>query len=223
METPEAQAQKAEENVLDVGNEILSWETWEFPPTERSRRWYILASVVGLFLLLYALFTANFVFGIIILMFAVITIMRDLKRPSRVPVYLTTSGLVFGNEYFRYEDIRDFSLSYEPPVVKNLYVTFHGRLRPMLSIDIEGHELVALSGFDFAFWRPRLVLIEDHVTHLKKHQLMTKNGYQLLLRTGLNSWYVPADTAYTFSMAARFEFVRKYYLGLPLRKWRYAR
>jgi FkbM family methyltransferase len=93
----------------------------------------------------------------------------------------------------------------------------------LLSIDIEGHELVALSGFDFAFWRPRLVLIEDHVTHLKKHQLMTKNGYQLLLRTGLNSWYVPADTAYTFSMAARFEFVRKYYLGLPLRKWRYAR
>jgi hypothetical protein len=137
METPEAQAQNAQDQALDVGNEILSWETWEFPPMERSRRWYVIASTVGLFLLLYALFTANFVFGIIILMFAVITILRDLKRPSRVPVYLTTSGLVFGNEYFRYEDIRDFSLSYEPPVVKNLYVTFHGRLRPMLSIDIE--------------------------------------------------------------------------------------
>ncbi len=93
----------------------------------------------------------------------------------------------------------------------------------LLSIDIEGHELVALSGFDFAYWQPRLVLIEDHVTHHKKHQLMTQNGYQLLLRTGLNSWYVPASPAYSFSMAARFEFFRKYYLGLPLRKWRYAR
>lgn len=93
----------------------------------------------------------------------------------------------------------------------------------LLSIDIEGHELVALSGFDFAYWKPRLVLIEDHVTHLKKHQLMTQNGYQLLLRTGLNSWYVPASPAYTASLAARFEFFRKYYLGLPLRKWRYSR
>lgn len=93
----------------------------------------------------------------------------------------------------------------------------------LLSIDIEGHELVALSGFDFAYWQPRLVLIEDHVTHLQKHQLMTRNGYQLLLRTGLNSWYVPAQPAYTASLAARLEFFRKYYLGLPLRKWRYAR
>ncbi len=93
----------------------------------------------------------------------------------------------------------------------------------LLSIDIEGHELVALSGFDFAYWKPRLVLLEDHVTHLKKHQLMRQNGYQLLLRTGLNSWYVPAQPGYTASWAARFEFFRKYYLGLPLRKWRYSR
>lgn len=92
-----------------------------------------------------------------------------------------------------------------------------------LSIDIEGHELVALSGFNFARWQPRLVLIEDHVTHHKKHDLMRDNGYQLILRTGLNSWYVPAKASYTFSWPARFEYLRKYYLGLPLRKFRYAR
>jgi FkbM family methyltransferase len=93
----------------------------------------------------------------------------------------------------------------------------------LLSIDIEGHELVALSGFDFAYWQPRLVLIEDHVTHHQKHALMRRNGYQLILRTGLNSWYVPAKASYTFSWAARFEYLRKYYLGLPTRKFRYSR
>jgi FkbM family methyltransferase len=93
----------------------------------------------------------------------------------------------------------------------------------LLSIDIEGHELVALSGFSFDVWQPRLVLIEDHVTHLNKHRLMRRNNYQLLLRTGLNSWYVRADLPYTFSVAAMFEYVRKYYLGLPLRKFRYSK
>jgi FkbM family methyltransferase len=93
----------------------------------------------------------------------------------------------------------------------------------LLSIDIEGHELVALSGFDFGRWQPRLVLIEDHVTHHHKHTLMRDNGYRLLLRTGLNSWYVPAKASYTFSWAARFEYLRKYYLGLPMRKFRYSR
>ncbi|MES1979037.1 MAG: FkbM family methyltransferase [Pseudomonadota bacterium] len=92
----------------------------------------------------------------------------------------------------------------------------------LLSIDIEGHELVALSGFSFARWKPRLVLIEDHVTHLQKHSLMRRSNYRLLMRTGLNSWYVPAEPSYSFSAAARFEYVRKYYLGLPLRKLRYS-
>ena len=93
----------------------------------------------------------------------------------------------------------------------------------LLSIDIEGHELVALSGFSFSHWKPRLVLLEDHVTHLKKHALMQRSGYQLILRTGLNSWYVPAQPPYTASFAARLEYLRKYYLGLPLRKFRYSR
>ena len=92
----------------------------------------------------------------------------------------------------------------------------------LLSIDIEGHELMALSGFSFSVWRPQLVLMEDHVTHLQKHQLMQRSGYQLLMRTGLNSWYVPEELSYTRSLAARFEYVRKYYIGLPLRKFRYS-
>lgn len=90
-------------------------------------------------------------------------------------------------------------------------------------MDIEGHELVAMSGFSFSSWRPRLILIENHITHLKKHQLMRQNNDQLILRTGLNSWYVPAHLPYGFSLAARFEYVRKYFLGLPLRKLRYSR
>jgi FkbM family methyltransferase len=91
------------------------------------------------------------------------------------------------------------------------------------SIDIEGHELVALSGFDFSHWQPKLILIEDHVINHKKNQLMLDNGYQLILRTGINSWYVPASQAYTFSLSSKFEIFRKYYLGLPMRKYRYAR
>lgn len=91
----------------------------------------------------------------------------------------------------------------------------------LLSIDIEGHELVALSGFTLKNWRPALVLIEDHVIHLQKHRFMQKSGYQLLMRTGLNSWYVPGEAPYSFSFAARFEYFRKYFVGLPIRRLRH--
>src|SRR3990167_2109507 len=118
---------------IDAGEPIMSWESWEFPYVERSKRWYVIASTIGLFLILYALFNGNFIFGIIVLMFAVITLIRDLKRPSKVAVHITSKGLVFGEAFFPFEEIRDFSLTYDPPDVNNLYVDFHGRLQPMLS------------------------------------------------------------------------------------------
>ncbi len=136
-ETEQALEEAIPEGAVDIGVELLSWETWEFPPVERSQRWYIAASLIGVGLLLYAVFTANFVFGLIILMFAILTIMRDLKKPERIAVFLTTAGVAFGNEFYRYQDIRDFSISYDPPTVKSLYITFHGRVQPMLSIDLD--------------------------------------------------------------------------------------
>ena len=126
-----------EGDVIDAGLPIMSWESWEFPVVERSKRWYIIASGIGLFLILYAVFTANFIFGVIVLMFAVITLIQDLKKPSRVPVHITSKGLVFGEQFFSYDDIRDFSVTYDPPVINTLYVSFHSRLQPMLSIELE--------------------------------------------------------------------------------------
>lgn len=133
----EQEVQTSEENTIDAGVPMMSWESWEFPFVERSKRWYIIASAIGLFLILYAVFTANFIFGVIVLMFAVITLIQDLKKPNRIQVHITSKGLVFGEQFFSFEDIRDFSLAYDPPMLNNLYISFHGRFQPMLSISLE--------------------------------------------------------------------------------------
>ena len=85
-----------------------------------------------------------------------------------------------------------------------------------VSIDVEGHEVEVLSGFDLARWRPRLVLIEDHVTNLATHRCLTQAGYRLIRRTGLNGWYVPRDEAPRVGFGW-WQIVRKYYLALPIR------
>ncbi len=138
MNMPEVK-QNMEDNKekIDAGASILSWETWEYPPVVRSRRWYIIASTLGLALLLYAIITANFVFAVIIIMFAVITLMRDIRKPDRVQIHLTTGGVVFGHDFYPYQDVRDFSIIYNPPDVKTLYVAFHGALAPTLTVPLE--------------------------------------------------------------------------------------
>jgi FkbM family methyltransferase len=86
-----------------------------------------------------------------------------------------------------------------------------------LSIDVEGHEREVLDGFDLARWRPRLVLLEDHVGNLEKHRFLKAAGYRLIRRCENNGWYVPRDAAVIVAPRQRWEIVRKYYLGLPFR------
>jgi len=91
-----------------------------------------------------------------------------------------------------------------------------------LAIDVEGHEIEVLRGFDFARWRPRLLLVEDLVLDLRLHRYIVARGYKWVRRTDINSWYVPADSTMRVSALGRWEFFRKYYLGTPFRRTREA-
>jgi FkbM family methyltransferase len=86
-----------------------------------------------------------------------------------------------------------------------------------LSIDVEGHELEVLRGFDIARWRPRLIVLEDHVGNLGKHRYMQNVGYRLIRRFENNGWYVPDDAQLRVAPRERWDILRKYYLALPFR------
>ncbi len=90
-----------------------------------------------------------------------------------------------------------------------------------LSVDVEGHEIEVLRGFDFARWAPRLILLEDHVANLNRHRFMRANGYRLVRRTELNGWYVPENAPIQFGLGENIRLMRKYCLGLHLRKLRH--
>jgi FkbM family methyltransferase len=86
-----------------------------------------------------------------------------------------------------------------------------------LSIDVEGHELEVLRGFDIARWHPRLILLEDHVADLYKHRFLKAAGYRIIRRYENNGWYVPRGAADRCRLSDRWEILRKYYLALPFR------
>jgi hypothetical protein len=87
-----------------------------------------------------------------------------------------------------------------------------------VSIDVEGMELDVLRGFNLKRHTPPLLLIEDHLFHLRTHRHLCQQGYRLVKRTGLNNWYVPV--AHPFAMASAGEKVRlfrKVWIGTPWR------
>lgn len=89
-----------------------------------------------------------------------------------------------------------------------------------LSVDVEGHEIEVMRGFDFQRWRPRLILIEDLVLDRRLHRFLLSHGYAWMRRTVINSWYVPAPLPFDLDLFDRWQFFRKYYLGVPARQLR---
>jgi FkbM family methyltransferase len=89
-----------------------------------------------------------------------------------------------------------------------------------LSIDVEGHEIEVLRGFDFAHWRPRLIVLEDHVGNLDKYRFLKASGYRLVRHCGFNGWYVPSALPVRLDWRDRWEVLRKYFLALPFRTLR---
>jgi FkbM family methyltransferase len=87
----------------------------------------------------------------------------------------------------------------------------------LLSVDVEGHEIEVLRGFDFARWRPLLIMVEDHVGSLSTHRFLKNRGYRLVRRLGNNGWYVSTESPVRISLSDRWEILRKYYLALPFR------
>jgi methyltransferase FkbM-like protein len=88
----------------------------------------------------------------------------------------------------------------------------------LIVLDVYGHELVALLGFDFGRWRPLLIVIADPIVNLTRHRFLKESGYRLIRRVNGRGWYVPANAPVP---SERWAILRDYYLLLPFRKvWR---
>jgi FkbM family methyltransferase len=92
-----------------------------------------------------------------------------------------------------------------------------------VSIDVEGSQLNVLRGFNLEKYRPRLLLVEDHLYNLKTHRYLGRHGYRLAKRTSRNSWYVPAGARFALtSRLERFLLWQKVWLRTPFRRLRRA-
>lgn len=126
-----------EQQTVNYGREIVGWEIPEYDRHERSKNWYVMASIIAIALLIYAFFTANFLFAVIIIIGALVIIMHDGQEPDLVGVVLTTEGIVVGSRFYDYEELNNFAIVYRPNYgVKKLYFEFKNPVKPRLSIPL---------------------------------------------------------------------------------------
>jgi hypothetical protein len=117
------------------GKTIFSWEIEGIEKYERGVLWYVAAGLIGAALLVFSIWTANFLFAVIVLMFAVITIINEMKNQVYIECNIMENGIMLGKQHYHWKEMEDFWMVYQPPDVKTLYLELKG-VRPRLSIPL---------------------------------------------------------------------------------------
>lgn len=130
-------------SAISYGKTLVEWESGDVPTYQRSRRWYIIVGMAGGLMIAYSLWTANYTFVLLILLFA-LTFILVWRQSHRIRIKITEGGVAAGEIFYPYRELKKFWLLYQPPDVKMLYLEFRNPLRPRLSIPLENQNPVAV-------------------------------------------------------------------------------
>jgi hypothetical protein len=123
------------ENV-PLGTISYQWVINEYNQYRHSGLWYIAMIVLAILLLIYALYTGNNSFVIIIVLFGVIIYLHEQQRPLELNVALTDAGVLVGKKMYRYSEFDSFWVIYEPNAVKSLYFIVNGVVKNRLAVPL---------------------------------------------------------------------------------------
>ena len=112
------------------------WQIPEYHKHERGRLWYIVASIIFIFLIGYGIFTNNFLFALLMLLFVAIIFMHSTREPMYLNIGVSDKGVILNDKFFTYDSLESFWIIDEPPLTKNLFLKFNSSIKPPLSIHL---------------------------------------------------------------------------------------
>lgn len=115
---------------------MIRWEIDESARNRRGRAWYVIMILTGGSLLIYAVASANFLFALLVLMFALVIYLTSLRRQETVTVEMSPDGITIAKDFYPYREIRRFWFVYEPPEVKNLYLDFKAVTKSLMTLPL---------------------------------------------------------------------------------------
>lgn len=125
---------------FNTGKVLIEWPYPEFIKYERGKKWYIKLFIISGLFLIYSIITKNFLLSIIIVMFILIIMLRDKKEPRKINFAITDVGIMIGDRFYPFREFNNFSIIYEPPQVKVLYLVFKSKITPRFSVSLEDQD-----------------------------------------------------------------------------------
>lgn len=87
------------------------WQTESEETTSRGKRWWAIASLIMGILFVISLFTANFAFAVMLVMFYVIFVLVEKNQAKMLKVVIADQGILVNTTLFPYGKIREFFIA----------------------------------------------------------------------------------------------------------------
>lgn len=124
----------------NVGDIIYRWKIKEYEQQDRPKRWYIVMGVIAVLLIIFSVWTTNYLFILVIVLFSIILMLHGIQKPIEIDFVITQLGIVVGQKFYKYSEIENFWVIYNPPEVKNLYFGFNKFFKHRLSIPLHNYD-----------------------------------------------------------------------------------
>ncbi|MFA5000426.1 MAG: hypothetical protein WC545_03645 [Patescibacteria group bacterium] len=140
--------------------QYIRWQIPEYRAPKRSRSWYILAGLFVFICLFLSFFSvrnwqieflgpeANFLFALIIIVGAIITLINETREPLMIDIELGPEGIKVGRKFYDYDEFKNFVVLYRPKQkIKNLYLEYKNAARWRLSLRLRHLDPLAVRNF----------------------------------------------------------------------------
>jgi hypothetical protein len=130
------------------GPEEISWKIAEYTKYPRDKKWYIIASIIAIGLIIYAIIDKNYFFALIIILSSGLIIFFNNEPPKKITVTLKYDGIELGSRFYEFYSIQNFYIIYRPKEnIRRLYFEFKSAIRQRLSIDLDKQDPVKVRNY----------------------------------------------------------------------------
>lgn len=103
---------------------LLEWKAPEFISHPRSKSWFLMAGIVVLALVAYAIYTNSATMAIVFIVLAGVYILTHYQEPRTIDMKITELGIYAGDDFYSYHAIESFWIIYHPRFVRELNLKF---------------------------------------------------------------------------------------------------
>lgn len=115
----------------------FSWEIDSHNKPKRTKKWYIIASVIALGLIVYAIIDKNYFFALILIIAGALIVFFDNEPVKKISFAIKYDGVDVDGKFFPFESISNFYIIYRPEEgIKKIYFEFKNPIKHRLSIEL---------------------------------------------------------------------------------------